>query len=170
MLSFKFPLSHVREVSFDRRSRSHHRTHKVRAAAASLASLEVAITRRGATLTRLQNIGVHPQAHRTSSLAPLKPRLVKNPIEPLAFRSALHFLRSGHHHRTHRRIDSVTLHDARRRAQVFDARVRARADKGAIDCYSLDIRAWLERHVFECPLRGLPVRRALRLRWIRHIT
>src|ERR1044072_7984146 len=98
----KFPIAHVREVSLDRRCRSHHRTDEMRAAAAALASLEVAITRRRAALTGLQNISIHPEAHRTPSLTPLKSRLVKNPIEPLAFRRALHLLRSGHHHRAHR--------------------------------------------------------------------
>src|ERR1041385_2438975 len=101
MLSFKFPRAHVREMSFDRGRRGHHRTHEMRAATASLPPLEVAITRRRTALTGLQNIGVHPQAHRASSFTPLKTRVVKNPIKPFAFCRSLYLLRTRHNHCAH---------------------------------------------------------------------
>src|SRR4051794_33147303 len=90
----ELPISHVRKMSLDRRRRRHHRTDEMRAAAASLPSLEVAITRRRAALTRLQNVVIHSQTHRASRFAPLKPRFIKDPIEALAFRRALHLLRA----------------------------------------------------------------------------
>src|SRR6476646_4299979 len=70
----KLPLAHVSEMSLDRRRCRHHRTHEMRAAAASLAALEVAITRRSTTLARLEDVGVHSQAHRAARLAPFKTR------------------------------------------------------------------------------------------------
>src|SRR5829696_4290680 len=85
----KFPLSHVREVSPNCRRRGHHRTHEMRASAATLTPFEVSITRRRTALARLQSIGVHAEAHRASRLAPFKTRFVENAIEPFAFRGLL---------------------------------------------------------------------------------
>ena len=44
-------------MSFDRRGRRHHRTHEMRAAATTLPPFEVSITRRRATLARLEYVG-----------------------------------------------------------------------------------------------------------------
>src|SRR5690242_17937007 len=100
----------------------------MRAAAAPLASFEVAITRRRTTLARLQDVRIHSEAHRTTRLAPLKSRFAKDAIESFAFRRALHLLRARHHHRIHRRTDTITLHHARRRPQIFQPRVGTRTD------------------------------------------
>src|SRR5262249_47543362 len=106
---FKFPVADIREVPRDRSRGRHHRTDEMRAAATSLAPFEVSITRRRTTLARLKYVGVHTQTHRASRFAPLETRLVENAIEPFAFRGLLHVLRTRHNHRTHRRIDPVTL-------------------------------------------------------------
>src|SRR6185295_6262662 len=100
-------------MSFDSRRRSHHRTDEVRASASALTALEVAIAGRRATLARLQDVGIHSQTHRASRFAPLKSRFMKNLIEALAFRRALHLLRTRDDHRAHRRVDPVTLHHPR---------------------------------------------------------
>src|SRR5689334_24025005 len=98
----------------------------MRAAAAPLATFKVSVTRRRATFARLKYVGVHAQTHRAPRFAPLETSFVKNAIESLTFRGLLHVLRTRHHHRTHRRIDPVTFHHARRRTQVFEARIRTR--------------------------------------------
>src|SRR4051812_10484214 len=85
----ELPIPYICKPTFDRGGSSHHRADEVRAAAAALASLEVSIARRRAALAGLQDVGVHPQTHRTSCFAPLKPGFAKNPIEPFAFRCLL---------------------------------------------------------------------------------
>src|SRR6185369_7800820 len=97
----KLPLPDIREVSLNRCRRRHHRTHEVRAPAASLPPFKVSIARRRAPFTRLQDIRVHPQTHRAPCLAPFETRLVENAIETLALRRLLHLLRTGHNQRTH---------------------------------------------------------------------
>ena len=62
----------VDEVAGDGRGGGHLRADQVRAAALALAALEVAVGGRGAALARLQDVGVHPQAHRAAGLAPLE--------------------------------------------------------------------------------------------------
>src|SRR5689334_15391498 len=113
MFLLELPLAHVGKVALDRRRRRHHRTHEMRAAAASLAAFEVAITRRGTTLSRLKDVGIHSQTHRTARFAPLKTGFAKNSIKSFTLGRALHFLRTRHDHRTHRRTDAITLHHPR---------------------------------------------------------
>src|SRR6185369_12856363 len=98
----KLPLAHVSKVALDCRRGGHHRTHEMRAAAASLASFEVTIARGRATLARLQNVGVHSQTHRTTSFAPLETRFTEDAIETFALGRAFHFLRTRHDQRAHR--------------------------------------------------------------------
>src|SRR5688500_7417917 len=90
----KLPLAHVREVAFDRGCRGHHRTHEMRASAASLAAFEIAIARRGTTLARLEYVGVHSQTHGATCFTPLETSFTEDAIETFAFRAALHFLRT----------------------------------------------------------------------------
>src|SRR5215510_10159876 len=100
--SFEVPLTHVREVPLNRRCRCHHRTDKVCAPPASLSPFKISVTRRRTALARLKNVGIHPETHRTSRLAPFKPRFVENPIETFELRGFLNVLRTRHNHRTHR--------------------------------------------------------------------
>ena len=69
--------------------------------AAALAALEVAVRGRGAALARLQDVGVHSQAHRAAGLAPLEPGLPEDLVEALLLGLRLHLLRAGHDHRAH---------------------------------------------------------------------
>ena len=55
----------------------------MRAALVALAAFEVAVGGRGATLLRLQLVGVHAQTHRTSGLAPLEASRRKDLIQAL---------------------------------------------------------------------------------------
>src|ERR1044072_9308929 len=102
-------------MSLNSSRRSHHRTNEMRAPAATLSSFKVSIARRCTAFTGFENIGVHPETHRASGLAPFKTSFVENAIETFALRGLLHVLRTRHNHRTHRRVDTVTFHDARRR-------------------------------------------------------
>src|SRR5882672_1969671 len=95
----------------------------MRASAAALPALEVAVAGRGAAFAGLQNVGVHPQTHRAASLAPLKAGASKDLVESLRLCRPLYGLRSGDNHRVYFRIDSVSLHHACRGAQVFNASI-----------------------------------------------
>ena len=65
----------VDEVAVERRGGRHLRADEVRAAAAALAALEVAVRGRGAALARREDVGVHPEAHRAAREAPLEARV-----------------------------------------------------------------------------------------------
>src|SRR5215472_8167263 len=104
----------------------------MRAAARALATFEVAVARRRATLARLEPVGVHRQAHRTSRFAPLEAGALEDLIEPFALGLLLHEPGSGDDHReldVARDGRAEPTHDRRRLAQVLDARVRTRADE-----------------------------------------
>src|SRR3546814_16512690 len=53
------------------------------APAAPLAVLEIAVRGRGAALARVQPVGIHPDAQRTSRLATVEAGVAENPVEPL---------------------------------------------------------------------------------------
>src|SRR5574337_1241450 len=60
------PLPHVGEATRDRCGGRHHGTHQMRAPAPALSAFKVAVAGRGATLTRLKDIGIHSEAHRAA--------------------------------------------------------------------------------------------------------
>src|SRR5215467_10735839 len=60
----------VRQAAGDGGGGGHGRAHQVRTAAATLASLEVAVGGGGATLAGLQLVGIHGEAHGAARLAP----------------------------------------------------------------------------------------------------
>src|SRR3954471_23308077 len=60
----------VDEVGLDRRRCRHLGGNELRAPAAPLAPLEVAVGGRGAALAGLEDVRVHPQAHRAARRAP----------------------------------------------------------------------------------------------------
>src|SRR5256885_1034106 len=101
----------------------HHRAHEMRAAAAPLPPFKVAVRRRRAALAGAEYVVVHAEAHRAAGVAPLEARLAEHLIETLALGLRLHALRARHDHRADARRDVATTHDARGRAQIFDARV-----------------------------------------------
>src|SRR4051794_31549263 len=122
----------------DRCGRGHRRTHQVRATTLALAAFEIAVRRAGAPLTRLQDVRVHTQAHATASLAPLEARFGEDAIDPFPPGRALALVRPRHAHRAHARVDAFAAHPLRCRAQVFEPRVGARADKDAVQLDVLD--------------------------------
>src|SRR5437763_11197833 len=61
-------LAHVHQVTRDRGGRGHLRADQMRAPALALPPLEVAVGGRGAALLRLEDVGVHSQAHRAAGV------------------------------------------------------------------------------------------------------
>src|ERR1700729_664140 len=77
------PLANVDEVPLDGRGGGHLRRDEVRPAAASLTALEVSVGRGGAALARLQDVGVHAQAHRAAGHAPVETGLAEYLVQAL---------------------------------------------------------------------------------------
>src|SRR5919199_126209 len=146
-LLFVLPITNVREVARDGGGGGHRRADEVRAPAAPLPALEVAVARGGATLAGPQDVGVHAEAHRAARLAPLEAGFAEDAVQPLGFRRTLDGLRAGHDHRAHAAFNPVPFQNPRRGAQVFYARVGAGADEDAVNAYLFDGRARAEAHV-----------------------
>src|SRR5437764_318705 len=124
------PSSNVDEVALDRRRRGHHRAYEMRTAARALASLEVAVGGRGATLSRRKTVRVHAEAHRAAGLAPFEARFAEDAIETFALGLLLDQARARYHQRElHVLGDTAALDHRGRGAQVLDARVGARTDE-----------------------------------------
>ena len=141
---------HVHEVTGDGRRRRHRRTDQMGATALPLAALEVAVRGRGAALPGSSRSAVHRQAHRAARLAPLEARLAKEHVEPLLLGLPLHQARARHDHGLLDGVgDLAPLDDRRGRAQVLDARVRARADEHPVETDVGDRGVRLEVHVGE---------------------
>src|SRR5687768_3462805 len=121
----------------------------MRAAAFALSALEVAIRRRSAAFAGAQDIRIHAQAHRAAGLAPLESGVLEHAVESLLLGLSLDQHRARHNHRAHAGCNALAPHDLRRRAQVLDPRVRARADEDSIELELLHWRARLQAHVLE---------------------
>src|SRR5215216_228394 len=132
------PISNIDEVTSDGRGRRHRWTHQVRSTTLALTALEITIRGAGAALARLQDVGVHAQAHAAARLPPLEARFGKDAIEALLLGSDLDLVRTRHHHRAHARMHPFATHDLSGRAQVLDASVGARADEDPIEVDVLD--------------------------------
>ena len=110
----------------------------------------------------LQDIGIHAQAHGAARLAPLEAGVLKDVGPDLpASACALTVCDPGTTMARTLRIHVVPLGNARGGAQIFDARIRARADKHAIDRDLFNRRAGLETHVLERALGGTCARLSL---------
>src|SRR5262245_6464796 len=83
------PLSDVNKVYRNRCRGGHGWRHEVRPAPLALTAFEVAVAGAGATLARLQLVGIHRQAHAAAGLAPVKSCFLENLVEPLCFRLLL---------------------------------------------------------------------------------
>src|SRR5215211_3162261 len=123
----------VDEVPLDRRGGGHLGGDEVRAAAAALAALEVAVRRRGAALARREDVGVHPEAHRAAGAAPVEAGGAEDLVQALPLGLDGDLLGAGHDHRVDAARDPAALDDLGRRPQVADPRVRARADEDAVE-------------------------------------
>src|SRR5664280_2111950 len=124
----------------------------MRTPARALPAFEIAVARRGAALARLEPIGVHGQAHRTTGLAPLEARTAKHGVEAFQFRLLLDQPRAGN---DEGELDvagdapAEAADDASRLAKILDPRVRARADEDLVDADVVDTLVRFERHVLQ---------------------
>src|SRR3990172_12795795 len=89
-ISARLPLSDVYEVPRDGGGGDHLGAGQVRAPSPALPPLEVAVGRGGATLARLGDVRVHPQAHRAAGLPPLETGVREDAVQPLLLRLELH--------------------------------------------------------------------------------
>src|SRR5436853_5870148 len=105
----------------------------MRAPAAALAALEVAVRCRGAALAGLEDVRVHAQAHGAARAAPLEARGLEDPIEALGLGLRLDADGARHHHRADAVGHPAPLDHLGGGAEVADARVRARADEHALE-------------------------------------
>src|SRR4029077_17689774 len=117
--SVKTPVANISKVSGDRGGGGHHGTDQVGAPAATLATLEIPIAGGSAALARLQNVGIHAQAHRAAGLAPFKAGLLENLVQTFLFRRMLHGLRSWHDHGPHFGINVISPGNAGGGPQVL---------------------------------------------------
>src|SRR2546423_11230967 len=62
------PPAHIHEPTFDRGRGRHCGTHEVRAPAAALAALEIAVRRGRTPLARTEYVGIHAEAHRATGI------------------------------------------------------------------------------------------------------
>src|SRR5260370_16619822 len=116
------PVSNISEVPGDRGRCGHHWTRQGRPPAATLAAFEIAVAGGGATLSGTQNVGVHPQAHRTSGLAPLEAGILENLVETFLLGAVLHVLRSRNHHSANPGCDFWSFSDPTAPPPVFHPR------------------------------------------------
>src|SRR4051795_13624709 len=100
----------------------------MRAPAAALAALEVAVRGRGAALARGEDVRVHAQAHRAAGRAPVEAGVPEDRVQALLLGLRADLLGAGDDHRAHAGRDLAPAHDLGGGAQVADAGVRARAD------------------------------------------
>src|SRR3977135_2399641 len=110
--------------------RSRHRgAHQVSASSPSLASLEIAISRRGAPFSRREYIIVHRQAHRASRLTPFEAGVDQNCRHTLFL--SLPAYRSGprHDHGTHTLVHLASRDQLRDNAQILNPSVGTRTDE-----------------------------------------
>ena len=139
----------------DRRRGGHRRRHQVRSATLALATLEVPVRGRGAAFAGLQDVGIHPEAHRAARATPVEAGIDEDPVETLVLRLQLHRDRTGNDQRPEPFGHLATVDDRRGDAKVLDPRVRARADEDRVRPDVPDPGAGLERHVGERAARGL---------------
>src|SRR5205085_1943318 len=64
------PSAHIHEPAFDRGGGRHRGTHEVRAPAAALAALEIAVRRCRTALARAEYVGIHAEAPRAHASPP----------------------------------------------------------------------------------------------------
>src|SRR5215468_1988817 len=128
----KLPVSNIGEVAGNRCRCCHHRTHQMRPSTTALAPFEIPIACGSTAFTRLQNVRVHSEAHGASRFPPFESSFPEDSVQPFLLRLALYRLRTRHDHGPHLRIHPISTSHARRRPQIFQARVGARSDEHAI--------------------------------------
>ena len=132
-------------------SGSHGGADQVRPASSALTALEISIRGRRAALARLQDIGVHSQAHAAPGFAPLEAGLLEDNVKSFSFGLPLDALRARHHHGSDGRRHLASVNHARRLAQVLNSAVCAGADEHPVERNLLDRRAGRSSPCIQAP-------------------
>src|ERR1700723_81737 len=103
------------------------------AATAPLASLEVAVRRRSAALSRLQPVGIHRQAHGTTGLTPFEAGLGEYLVQAFFLGLMLDQPRAGDDQCTHAVSAFGPAPHASPHPKFPDPPVGARADEDGVD-------------------------------------
>src|SRR5581483_11549523 len=138
----------------DGRRRRHRGTDEMGAPAASLATLEVAVTGGGATLALGKLVAVHGDTHAASRLAPLEAGFAEDVSQPFLLGHAAHMGRAGYHQRAHGWRNALAFDVTRGQPQVFQARIGAGADEDGIYGDVGDLLLWRETHVLQGAFDG----------------
>src|SRR5690242_19238866 len=124
---------HIHKVARDGCGGSHNGADQMGAAVFALTPLEVTVRSAGAALMRRQNIGVHPDAHAATRIAPLEACLAENLVESFFFGLRFDPARTRHNQRL---LDAarhmLARHQMRRSTQIFEARICARPNEYAV--------------------------------------
>src|SRR5436305_10137490 len=92
MGSIRLPAPDVDEVPLDGRRGGHLGRDEVRAPAAALTALEVAVRGGGAALAGREDVRVHPEAHRAAGRTPVEAGAAEDLVEALGLGLRLHLL------------------------------------------------------------------------------
>lgn len=118
-------LAGVDEVTGDSGSGGHGGGHEVSATSGTLATLEVAVRGRGATLTGGEHVGVHAKAHGAARLAPVETGRREDAVKALSLSLLLDETRTGNDHGVDIGVDLAALGDGGGGAEVLDTGVGA---------------------------------------------
>ena len=161
---FGSEFSHVGESTGHGGGGDHRWGHEMSSTSRSLTTLEVPVGRRRASLLRLELIGVHSEAHRTSSFPPIPTGSLEDDVETFGLSLLLDETRSRDDHG----VDVGRNGGSRRKgeddgcccSEILDSRVGAGSEESLVDGDRVDERVRLETHVLKgsfhsCSLDGI---------------
>ncbi len=134
---------------------------------AALTPLEIAVGGGGTALPRFQPVCIHRQTHRATRLAPFKPGVEKNLVQPFVFGHRFDQPGPRHHHRANMRGHFFAFGNRGCGTQIFDAPIGARTDEHAVHLYINQLHARLQIHIGERAFNAFAFVR-LCLCWIGH--
>src|SRR5258708_26713907 len=123
-------------------------------AAATLATLEVAIGCARATLVRCKDVGVHAEAHTASRLSPFEASRFEDGVETFLFCLALNRLGTRNDHGAHRGGDVAAADDGGGGAEIFDSGVGTGAQEDGVNLDFFHGHTGLEAHVLKGAFEG----------------
>src|SRR4051794_33202121 len=140
------PVPDVDEPALDGGGSGHLRADEVCPPTRALAALEVPVGGRCAALARLEDVGVHAEAGRTTRFAPLEAGGLEDLVKTLLLGLRLHLLGSGDDHAAEALCDLPAVEQASGLAEVRNPGVRAGPDEDAIQRDVGHGRSGLEIH------------------------
>ena len=140
------------------------------APAGTLTPFKIAVAGGSATLTGGQAVFIHTQAHRAAGFTPLKPRLFEHPIQAFGLGLSFDQARAWHDQgQSDVAGNLAALHHGGGGAQVFNARIGARADEHFVNRDLTHRCAGLQVHIAQGVLHALAAHLVGLLCWIGHM-